>query len=271
MAGPLQDLLLGRSGLLFDFLVIAALIITGATQGVRGLSLRSALLYFMLLSSRYADALMTSQDRLIAIVKFLAIAGAGVVVAIFENNKHTQEPHKDTCSILNVLLPCMLLGFLSSFDWTTIEIFYSFSCVLEHFILVPQYMFCYRDVRLKTSTLAFVILRNVHRGYIIVGEFLLGDPARYLTAPHYHFSRWAASIAEVALFVDFLLRACGHDGALRSQVLSLDLAWKKFEAQMASVVGQESPEYLPSETGELRWRRKQNDSDRRGEVESATL
>merc|ERR1719482_359331 len=124
----------------------------------------------MLLCTRYADVLYFSQDFTIACLKVLVMAVSFAVLMLFERSKSSQEPQKDTCSLLMVLLPCGVLGFFTAVEWTSVEIFYSFSCVLEHFVLIPQYIYSYRDAQLRHSTLIFVVLRNLHRAYVIVEE-----------------------------------------------------------------------------------------------------
>mmetsp|Transcript_29072 Transcript_29072/g.52978 ORF Transcript_29072/g.52978 Transcript_29072/m.52978 type:complete len:275 (-) Transcript_29072:37-861(-) len=207
------------------FVLLATL---ASRRSCAGFSRSTQLLYFLVFITRYLDLLQTSVFYLI-LFKVTYIVTALLILFFFAQLAHTYERQKDTCSLMVILVPCAAAAILLRSDDSLVEVLWSFSQFLEGFALVPQYIFCYRDVGgSATGVSLYIVCLGSYRTFYIAGWIY-----RKLNSPEYlDLQSWTGGALETAFFLDYLLARFGGVSLLRAAVLKLD---EKINAAKAQV------------------------------------
>lgn len=206
-----------------DFIHLAGVFIMLMTmkknQSVAGLSLRTALLYAILFTSRYLDLWTHNQALYLVFFKVTYIVTSYLALYWFYRWRETFEREKDTVNVGLIIMLCFLAAVFTSNDDAMVQVFWVYSQYLEAFALVPQYVFCYRDPHNRdVGIVLFVICIGVYRVFYAANWIY-----KKINIAHYSdIHSWIGGIVEILFFVDYLIHHFGGVSMLRTLVLGAD-------------------------------------------------
>ncbi|GAA5808051.1 hypothetical protein MFLAVUS_001433 [Mucor flavus] len=110
----------------------------------------------------------------------------------------TYDAGLDTFRIEYLLVGSAILGILSTYIYTVIEILWSFSIWLESVAILPQLFMLQRTGEAETITTHYLFALGAYRGL-----YLLNWVYRYIDEGHTDWIAWVAGIIQTALYSDF--------------------------------------------------------------------
>ena len=204
---------------LFGVLCIIATLMKN--QSCQGLSFRSQVLYLIIFVSRYLDLLDHTQATYLVFFKLFFIGSSASIVVQMYRWRQTLEMHKDTCSVLAIIIGCFIVSLFTRSGRTLLETLWTFSEWLEAFGMVPQYVFSYRDPHSKdTGVKSFILCVGGYRLFYALNWMY----KRVMMGSSYHDTvSWLGGTIEILFFADYVcFRFFGLRSILRAFTLTLD-------------------------------------------------
>lgn len=242
-----------------DYLHLGGVIVLLGTlaknRAVTGISRSTQILYSLVFITRYLDLFHHNQTEYLVFFKLTYIITSIIVLLLFWRLDSTYERQKDTCSLVIILLPCIIAATLMSNDTSIMEIAWTFSQFCEGFAMVPQYIFCYRDYEAKDLGVSFYV--------VALGGYRVFYAANWIykkihLPQYYDIHSWIGGLIEILFFGDFLgFRFTGRS-MLRTLVLKVDEKVNELKDSVRDkVIGSEKaePQGESTEGGELRQRK----------------
>lgn len=185
-------------------------------KSVKGISLKTQVIYFTLYICRYADIYKNTSLYLILFKIFYICSSAFVLY--LSKLRGDYEQAKDTCPMFPIVAICVTLTVLFSRN-TILEILWAFSEFLEGFAMVPQYIFCYRDPegrdKLISGFIVFIGTYRVFYAFNWIYKLVMNDSYRDVLS-------WMSGFLEIIFFIDFLVHRFNGASLLKSTVLAVD-------------------------------------------------
>jgi len=203
------------------FGVLCVILTLSKNQSCKGLSIRSQVLYLLIFVSRYLDLLTHSQAAYLVFFKLFFISTSAAIVAVMYQWRQSVEMHKDTCSILAIIVGCSVLALFTRSGNSVQETLWTFSEWLEAFGMVPQYVFSYRDPHSQDlGVKGFVLSVGGYRVFYALNWMY----KRLMLGKNYHDSvSWLGGAIEILFFADYVcFRFFGLRSLLRSVTLAVD-------------------------------------------------
>lgn len=201
-------------------LVLCLLVLCRDPDGLTGgVSFKSHVLFLIAFSARYINIFICRQFLYLIAYK----VGFWLVTAIIVGvciSREAQQDRRDTCSVPLLVVPALIITFVFAEYHSWVEVLWIFSQHLEAFIMLPQYIYCYRDVQRRVCELPTLYVLALGSYRAIYGMNWL---YKYFFQPSYiDMSSWVSGVFSVVFFADYLLfKACGGS-ALSRVTLSID-------------------------------------------------
>uniref|UniRef100_A0A7S4QQY6 ER lumen protein-retaining receptor n=1 Tax=Alexandrium monilatum TaxID=311494 RepID=A0A7S4QQY6_9DINO len=194
---------------------------------VEGFSRKTQVLYQMVYVSRYLDLFLESQSFYLVFFKITYNLITAAMLASFALLWQGYNATADSCNLLAILAPTAAAAYMASAGSGFREEMWTFSEFLEPFALVPQYIICYRSVRVRPAAVIYTLAVGGYR-FLYVCNWIY---KRYKWQSAYRdYTSWLGGALECVLFIDFVMRisrrqeVIGEVGAssLGRLLLSLD-------------------------------------------------
>lgn len=193
-------------------------------KSVAGLSARAQWMYLILYVSRYLDILQEQSAYLV--VHKLAFSGSTLVVLLcFHFFRETYDRDADTCPGWALALMALLALTLLACPWLgegTLEILWTWSQLLEGFVMVPQYVCSYRNAKRgrvdSRGVSAWICLMGAYRLFYLLHWLYM----RSWSSVYWDPTTWLSGILNVCLFADYVLCLLAGVSCLRRITLSFD-------------------------------------------------
>eukprot|EP01112_Ceratiomyxa_fruticulosa_P019115 TRINITY_DN6204_c0_g1_i1.p1 TRINITY_DN6204_c0_g1~~TRINITY_DN6204_c0_g1_i1.p1 ORF type:complete len:216 (-),score=13.71 TRINITY_DN6204_c0_g1_i1:54-701(-) len=189
-----------------DLLHLASILILIAKirshKSVAGLSRKSQELYAAVFTLRYLD-LFTSWTRsgyYNVIMKIIFLASSYMIVYYMRYKyRATYDREHDTFRVLFLIIPCVILGLLTTEEYSLIEIPWTVSIFLESVAILPQLFLLQRTSEVETLTSHYIFALGGYRAF-----YLLNWIYRYFTEPpHTQWVVWISGLVQTGLYCDF--------------------------------------------------------------------
>eukprot|EP00762_Andalucia_godoyi_P002380 ANDGO_02689.mRNA.1 ER lumen protein-retaining receptor len=187
-----------------DLLHIASILIIlyrlYKSRSCAGLSLKSQILYAVLLTCRYLDLFLYWAGLYNTILKILFLgASYSVVYLMMVKYKRTYEADSDTFNIWYIIAPCAAFGVVFHHPWLSFfEVLWSFSIWLESVAILPQLFMLQKRGEVETMNAHYVFTLGGYRVF-----YLLNWIWRLVSTGHYSLIAWTAGLIQAAVFGDF--------------------------------------------------------------------
>jgi len=221
-------------------------------QGVKGISKKTQILYFLVFFTRYLDLFEHSQTAYLVFFKLTYMITSVLVLFLFVKLDPSYERSNDTFRLSVVVLPCVAASVFLTKDYSTLEILWTFSEFIEGFAMVPQYVFCYREKgQHDWGTSLYVISTGGYRMF-----YALNWIYKKIQVPKYSdIQSWIGGLIDILFFVDFLAYRFTGNSGLRTIVLSVDTKINEISDKVEQkVLGASSSQHMNLDGGSIRRR-----------------
>eukprot|EP00938_MAST-03A_sp_MAST-3A-sp1_P001985 g1985.t1 len=144
------------------------------------------------------------KKRNAAVFKIFYIAASGAIcwlIMMKEPWRSTNDKSHDTFRIEFLMGPCFLLALLINYDFSFMEIMWTFSIYLESVAILPQLFVLHRTQRIANFTSHYVFTLGAYRALYILNWIY-----RFFTEYYYRqYIVWIAGVVQTALYLDFFL------------------------------------------------------------------
>merc|ERR1712139_568163 len=195
----------------------------------------------------------------LVVFKMTYIITSCIILGCFVMMDNTYQRVNDTCNLSVILVPCITAALLLTNEYSALEILWTFSEFVEGFAMVPQYIFCYREKGARDwGAGLYVISLGSYRVF-----YALNWIYKKFQMPHYSdIQSWIGGIIEILFFIDFLNYRFTGNSMLRSAVLTVDTKINEISDKVEmKVLGTVKSERIETENGEIRRRRKVDDTE----------
>lgn len=223
-------------------------------KGVKGVSRKTQILYFLVFFTRYLDLFDHSQTAYLVFFKLTYMITSVLVLFLFSKLDPSYERRNDTCRLSVIVFPCVVASIFFTSTYSILEILWTFSEFIEGFAMVPQYVFCYREKgQHDWGTSLYVISTGGYRVF-----YALNWIYKKIQVPQYSdIQSWIGGVIEILFFVDFLAYRFTGNSGLRTIVLGVDTKINEISDKVEQkVLGSSSSQRMESEGGNMRRRHK---------------
>lgn len=112
--------------------------------------------------------------------------------------KATYDANLDTFRIEYLLGGSAVMGLLLPYEYSVVEVLWSFSIWLESVAILPQLFMLQRTGEAETITTHYLFALGAYRGL-----YLLNWVYRYITEDYTDWIAWVAGLLQTALYSDF--------------------------------------------------------------------
>lgn len=241
------------------FGIVVLLLTITKNQSVQGISRSTQILYFLVFTTRYLDLFDHSQAAYLVFFKLTYICTSCLILFLFYQMEKTYERRNDTCSLVVIVLPCLTASLLLTNEYSALEVLWTFSEFVEGFAMVPQYIFCYRERGQRDWGAGLYVISL--GGYRVF--YALNWIYKKIQMPQYSdVQSWLGGVIEILFFLDFLNYRFTGNSMLRSAVLTVDTKINEISDKVEmKVLGTVKTERIETENGEIRRRRKVDDTE----------
>ncbi|CAO3672473.1 unnamed protein product [Rhizopus stolonifer] len=166
-----------------------------------GISFKSQLLYSLVFLTRYIDVIFKYQSVYNTFMKLFFLGSSFYTVYLMTFKfKATCDKELDTFKAEYLVLFATIFSILFCYDYTVIEVLWSFSIWLESVAIFPQLFMLQRTGEAETITIHYIFALGAYRTLYIFNWIY-----RYYYEPNYTVD-WIASVAgllQTALYSDF--------------------------------------------------------------------
>ena len=174
------------------------------THYLTGISLKTQQLYLLVFCCRYLDLFTSFYSLYNTLFKIFYIGAAGAIcwlIMFKEPWKMTNDKIQDTFRMEFLILPCFVLALLINYDFSFMEIMWTFSIYLESVAILPQLFVLHRTQRIANFTSHYVFTLGAYRALYILNWIY-----RFFTEYYYRqYIVWIAGVVQTALYCDFFL------------------------------------------------------------------
>eukprot|EP00400_MALV-I_sp_L67-5_P001225 gene1225-745_t len=199
--------------------VLIMLLTMVKNKSVAGFSLRTAMIYAILFTSRYLDLVTHRQPMYLVFFKVFYILTSYIAFYLFVRWFPTFERNKDTVNVALILALCFVAAVFTTNDDSFVQVFWVYSQYLEAFALVPQYVFCYRDPGNRDAgVVLFIMCIGIYRCFYAANWIY----KKAHVASYNDIHSWIGGALEILFFIDYLLHHFGGVSILKTMVLGVD-------------------------------------------------
>ncbi|KAI9262751.1 ER lumen protein retaining receptor 1 [Sporodiniella umbellata] len=166
-----------------------------------GISLKSQWLYCLVFLTRYVDVIYKYHSVYNTVMKVFFLGSSFYTVYLMMSKfKATCEKELDTFKIEYLILIASILSIVFCYQYTIVEILWSFSIWLESVAIFPQLFMLQRTGEAETITIHYIFALGAYRALYIFNWIY-----RYLYEPDYVVD-WIATVAgllQTGLYSDF--------------------------------------------------------------------
>lgn len=187
---------------LFSFVILLYILFT--KKSASGISLKTQELYLLVFLCRYLDLFTNFYSLYNTIFKIFYILCSGAIVFLIrfkEPWKSTNDRKQDTFQSWVLIIPCLALACFVNYEFTVMEVLWTFSIYLESVAIFPQLFVLHRTSKIENFTSHYVMFLGLYRAL-----YILNWVYRYFTEFYYRqWIVWIAGIIQTALYVDFFI------------------------------------------------------------------
>merc|ERR1711879_816637 len=179
------------SRLIADMLHLASILILLikilSTQNVKGISLKTQILYVAVFLTRYVDLFWNFHSLYNTCMKVFFIFSTLATVYLIKFKRPyclTYDAENDTFNPLYLIIPCAILAFVWNVAFTPFEIVWAFSIYLEALVIIPQIFMVQRFAKENSGSVEnltgdYMFCLGAYRAF-----YLFNWIYRYVTQPH---------------------------------------------------------------------------------------
>eukprot|EP00939_MAST-03C_sp_MAST-3C-sp1_P002946 g2946.t1 len=171
-------------------------------RNASGISLKTQQLYFLVFIARYLDLFTNFYSLYNTLFKIFYILASGAICWLImykEPWRSSNDRSNDTFRIILVIAPSFVLALLFNYEYSVMEILWTFSIYLEAVAIVPQLFVLHRTSRIENFTSHYVFTLGAYRGLYILNWIY-----RFFSEYYYRqWIVWIAGVVQTALYVDF--------------------------------------------------------------------
>lgn len=214
-----------------DFLhfggMLLGLVAVFGARSVEGFSGKSQLLFLAVYVSRYLDMFTEVQGMYLMFFKITFNLITVTMLGAFAWLHETYDFSADSCNLVAIVAPTAAFAYVTSNGTGFQKEMWTFSEFLEPLALLPQYIVCYRSIRIRPAAVLYVLCVGGYRVFYVLNWIY----KRAKWHGQYHdYTSWFGGLVECVLFFDFLIRisqrreVIGNMGAssLGRVILSID-------------------------------------------------
>ncbi|KAK1327185.1 ER lumen protein retaining receptor [Acorus calamus] len=173
-----------------------------AGGGDGGISLKTQELYVVVFATRYLD-LFTKYISFYNTVMKLVFLGSSIGIVWYMRYhkvvKQTYNREDDTFRYLFLVVPCFVLALFVNYEFTPIEVLWTFSLYLEAVAILPQLVLLQRSRNIDNLTGNYVFLLGAYRALYLINWiyrfFVENNQFRWIP--------WLSGILQTAIYTDF--------------------------------------------------------------------
>ncbi|CDS03278.1 Putative ER lumen protein retaining receptor [Lichtheimia ramosa] len=164
-----------------------------------GISFKSQLLYSIVFLTRYLDLFYKFHSLYNTCMKIFFISSSLYILYLMKfKYKATYDANLDTFRIEYLLGGSAVMGLLLPYEYSVVEVLWSFSIWLESVAILPQLFMLQRTGEAETITTHYLFALGAYRGL-----YLLNWVYRYITEDYTDWIAWVAGLLQTALYSDF--------------------------------------------------------------------
>lgn len=182
-------------------IIVILLKITG-TRSCRGISLKTQELYLLVFICRYLDLFTGFVSLYNEVMKLVFLATSASVVYYMRFHKVirlTYDKNQDTFKYQFIVAPCLVLALLINYQFSLLEVLWTFSIYLEAVAIAPQLFVLQRTQNIDNLTGNYVFFLGTYRALYIMNWIY-----RVVTEPGYRqWIVWVSGTVQTILYIDF--------------------------------------------------------------------
>ncbi|CDH59088.1 er lumen protein retaining receptor [Lichtheimia corymbifera JMRC:FSU:9682] len=164
-----------------------------------GISFKSQLLYSVVFLTRYLDLFGVWHSLYNSCMKIFFIATSLYIVYLMQVKfKATYDANLDTFRVEYLLGGAAVFALLTTFDYSVLEVLWTFSIWLESVAILPQLFMLQRTGEAETITTHYLFALGGYRALYLVNWIY-----RYINEGHVDWVAWVAGIVQTLLYSDF--------------------------------------------------------------------
>eukprot|EP01113_Clastostelium_recurvatum_P023289 TRINITY_DN2782_c0_g1_i1.p1 TRINITY_DN2782_c0_g1~~TRINITY_DN2782_c0_g1_i1.p1 ORF type:complete len:215 (+),score=27.43 TRINITY_DN2782_c0_g1_i1:176-820(+) len=168
-------------------------------KSANGISLKSQEMFALVFLLRYLDLFSTSSIYNIIMKIIYLCSSFATVYLIRYKFKATYDKEHDTFRTLFLIAPSLVLGFLTSEEWTILEILWTVSLYLESVSILPQLFLLQRTGEVESLTSHYIFALGGYRAL-----YLLNWIWQVFThVGHRPWVVWITGLVQTGLYCDF--------------------------------------------------------------------
>jgi len=190
--------------LIADLMHLASIIIIllkiTKTRSAAGISFKSQLLYVIVFCTRYLDLFTTFISLYNTLMKIFFICTSFYIVYLMKFKfKATWEPSLDTFKIEYLIVPSFVLALIFNYEFSFMEILWTFSIYLEAVAILPQLFQMQRTGEAETITSHYLFALGAYRALYILNWIW-----RYFVDNQIYWIVVISGVVQTAIYSDFL-------------------------------------------------------------------
>ncbi|KAI7884966.1 ER lumen protein retaining receptor [Lichtheimia hyalospora FSU 10163] len=164
-----------------------------------GISFKSQLLYSVVFLTRYLDLFGVWHSLYNSCMKIFFIATSLYIVYLMQVKfKATYDANLDTFRVEYLLGGAAVFALLTTFDYSVLEVLWTFSIWLESVAILPQLFMLQRTGEAETITTHYLFALGGYRALYLINWIY-----RYINEGHVDWVAWVAGIVQTLLYSDF--------------------------------------------------------------------
>ncbi|KAI7878559.1 ER lumen protein retaining receptor [Lichtheimia hyalospora FSU 10163] len=189
--------------LLADLMHLASIVILllkiQNSKSCVGISFKTQMLYTIVFMTRYLDLTFHFISVYNTCMKIFFIASSVYILYLMRvKYKASYDPGLDTFRFEYLLGVAMILGVAFSYNFTPVEVLWSFSIWLESVAIMPQLYMLQQTGEAETITTHYLFALGAYRALYLVNWVY-----RYVMEGHTDWIAWVAGLIQTALYSDF--------------------------------------------------------------------
>ncbi|XP_068107523.1 ER lumen protein-retaining receptor 3 [Hyperolius riggenbachi] len=169
------------------------------TKSCAGISGKSQLLFALVFTTRYLDLFTTFISFYNSIMKVVFLICAYITIyLIYMSFRKTYDSENDTFRLEFLLLPVIGLSFLENYEFTPLEILWTFSIYLESVAILPQLFMISKTGEAETITNHYLFFLGLYRVLYLANWIW-----RYHTENFYDQIAVVSGVVQTIFYFDF--------------------------------------------------------------------
>eukprot|EP00050_Salpingoeca_kvevrii_P006859 m.292206 g.292206 ORF g.292206 m.292206 type:complete len:212 (-) comp12584_c0_seq1:269-904(-) len=169
------------------------------SRSASGISGKSQILFTTVYITRYLDVFVTFISAYNTIMKLLFVsASAATVFLIYKKFRATYDGNHDTFRMEFAVVPSAVLALIFHYQFTFLELLWSFSIFLESVAILPQLFMVSKTGEAENITSHYLFALGSYRAL-----YLLNWVYRYFEDGHFDTIAIVAGVIQTALYCDF--------------------------------------------------------------------